>query len=108
DAAQNLMAQSRVKLQQVTTIPEAILNLLRQVTSWKKDTVRAVIHFAGTDVHFMFAQDGTLLLSRELHFDSADINEEEQTDRFSNELKRSMLYFRQNFPQSQLDQVVFS
>ena len=108
DAAQNLMAQSRVKLQQVTTIPEAVLNLLRQVTAWKKDTVRAVVHFAGTGVHFMFTQDGTLILSRELHFDSGDIDQAEQADRFSNELKRSMLYFRQNFPQSQLDQIVFS
>lgn len=108
DAAQNLMAQSRVKLQQVTTIPEAVLNLLRQVTSWKKDTVRAVVNFAGTGVHFMFAQDGTLILCRELHFDSADVAQEEQADRFSNELKRSMLYFRQNFPQARVDQIVFS
>src|SRR3989441_3215193 len=72
EAAQNLMAQSRVKLQQVTTIPEAVLNLLRQITAWKKDAVRTVVHFAGNGVHFMFAQDGTLILSRELHFDSGD------------------------------------
>jgi Tfp pilus assembly PilM family ATPase len=108
DTAQNLMTQSRVKLQQVTTIPEAILNLLRQAGAWKKEAVRTVVHFAGTGVHIMFAQDGTLLLSREIHFDSADMAQEEQADRLSNELKRSMLYFRQNFPQSQLDQIVFS
>jgi Tfp pilus assembly PilM family ATPase len=108
DAAQNLMAQSRVKLQQVTTIPEAVLNLLRQVTVWKKDAVRTVVHFAGTGVYIMFTQDGTLLLSREIHFDSADMAQEEQAERLSNELRRSMLYFRQNFPQAQLDQIVFS
>src|SRR5438105_2020849 len=108
DAAQNLMAQSRVKLQQVTTIPEAVLNLLRQITSWKKDAVRSIVHFAGAGVHIMFAQDGTLMLSREIHFDSADMGQDEQADRLSNELRRSMLYFRQNFLQAQLDQIVFS
>jgi Tfp pilus assembly PilM family ATPase len=109
DAAQNLMAHSRVKLQQVTTIPEAVLNLLRQVTGdWKKDAVRTVVHFAGADAYIMFMQDGTLLLSREIHFDSADMAQEEQADRLSNELRRSMLYFRQNFPQAQLNQIVFS
>ena len=108
DAAQNLMAQSRLTLQQVTTIPEAVLNLLRQVTAWKKDSVRSYVYFAGTGVHVMFAQDGTLLLSREVHFDSADMAQEEQADRLSNELKRSMLYFRQNFPQAQLEQILFS
>src|SRR5712691_5604051 len=108
DAAQNLMAQSRVKLQQVTTIPESVLNLLRQVTAWKKDAVRTVVHFAGTGAYIMFVQDGTLLLSREIHFESADMAQEEQAERLSNELKRSMLYFRQNFPQAQMDQIVFS
>ena len=108
EAAQNLMAQSRVKLQQVTTIPEAVLNLLRQVTAWKKDAVRTVVHFAGTGAYIMFVQDGTLLLSREIHFESADMAQEEQAERLSNELKRSMLYFRQNFPQAQMDQIVFS
>lgn len=36
DAAQNLLSQSRFKLLQVTTIPEAVLNLLRHVIVWKK------------------------------------------------------------------------
>ena len=108
DAAQNLMAQSRVKLQQVTTIPEAVLNLLRQIIPWKKDAVRTLVHFAGTGVYIMFAQEGTLMLSREIHFDSAEMGQDEQADRFSNELRRSMLYFRQNFPQAQLDQIIFS
>jgi Tfp pilus assembly protein PilN len=108
DAAQNLMAQSRVKLQQVTTIPEAVLNLMRQITSWKKNAVRAIVHFAGTGVHIMFAQDGALLLSREVHFDSAGLEPDEQAARLTNELKRSMLYFRQNFPQAQPDQMIFS
>jgi Tfp pilus assembly PilM family ATPase len=109
ESAQNLMARSRVKLLQVTTIPEAVLNLLRQVTTdWKRDAVRAVVHFAGAGAYIMFAQDGTLILSREIHFDSADMAQEEQADRLSNELRRSMLYFRQNFPQAQIDQIVFS
>src|SRR6266849_9326510 len=94
EAAQNLLAQSRLKLLQVTTIPEAVLNLLRQVIAWKKDAVRMVVHFAGTGVHIMFVQDGTLLLSREIHFESADMEQSEQADRLSNELKLSMLYFR--------------
>src|SRR5436853_4127289 len=67
DAAQNLMAQSRVKLQQVTSIPESVLNLLRQVTSWKKDTVRTVVHFAGTGVYVMITPDGRLPLYRCIH-----------------------------------------
>jgi Tfp pilus assembly protein PilN len=108
DGAQNLMAQSRVKLQQVTTIPEAVLNLLRQITSWKKHAVRTIVHFAGARVHIMFAQDGALLLSREVHFDSAEMEQDEQAARLANELRRSMLYFRQNFPHTQPDQIVFS
>lgn len=108
DAAQNLLSQTRLKLQQVTTIPEAVLNLMRQVTAWKKDAVRTIVHFAGTGVHILFAQDGVLLLSREIHFDPADMEQDQQIERLGNELKRSTLYFRQNFPQAQLDQIVFS
>ncbi len=108
DAAQNLLNQTRLKLQQVTTIPEAVLNLLRQVTAWKKDAVRTIVHFAGEGVHILFAQDGVLLLSREIHFDPTDMAQDAQIERLSNELKRSTLYFRQNFPQAQLDQIVFS
>ncbi|HLH33019.1 MAG TPA: pilus assembly protein PilM [Terriglobia bacterium] len=108
DKAQNLLNQTKLKLQQVTTIPEAVMNLLRQVTAWKKDAVRTIVHFAGTGVHVMFGQDGALLLSREIHFDPSEMQQEEQIDRMGNELKRSMLYFRQNYPQAQLDQVVFS
>lgn len=108
DAAQNLLNQTRLKLQQVTTIPEAVLNLLRQTTAWKKDAVRTIVHFAGAGVHVLFAQDGVLLLSREIHFDPTEMEQEEQIDRMSNELKRSTMYFRQNFPQAHLDQIVFS
>src|SRR5207244_2880227 len=108
DAAQNLLSQSRFKLLQVTTIPEAVLNLLRQVIAWKKDAVRMVVHFAASGVHVLFAQDGALLLSREVHFDPSNMDQEEQAQRLSSELKRSMLYFRQNFPQAQLDQINFS
>jgi Tfp pilus assembly PilM family ATPase len=108
DAAQNLLNQTRLKLIQVTTIPEAVLNLLRQVTAWKKDAVRTIVHFAGSGVHILFAQDGVLLLSREIHFDAADMAQDEQIERLGSELKRSTLYFRQNFPQAQLDHIVFS
>lgn len=108
DAAQNFLSQTRLKLQQVTTIPEAVLNLMRQVTAWKKDAVRTAVHFAGNLVHILFAQDGVLLLSREIRFDNEDMAQDEQIERLVNELKRSTMYFRQNFPQAQLDQIVFS
>lgn len=107
DAAQNLL-NHKLKLQQVTTIPEALLNLLRHTTNWKKDTVKMAVHFAGKGAHAVFAQDGVLLLSREIPFDYADTAPEEQVDRLVNELKRSTLYFRQNFPRAQLDQILFS
>jgi Tfp pilus assembly PilM family ATPase len=108
DAAQNLLSQSRFKLLQVTTIPEAVLNLLRHVIVWKKDAVRMVVHFAANGVHVLFAQEAALLLSREVRFDPAGMDQEEQSQRLINELKRSMLYFRQNFPQAQLEQINFS
>jgi len=108
DAAENLLTQTKLKLQQVTTIPEAVMNLLRQTTNWRKDAVKAAVHFAGKGVHVLFAQEGVLLLSREIPFDYADMAPDEQVERLVNELKRSTLYFRQNFPQAQLEQIVFS
>lgn len=108
DAAQNFLGQTRLKLQQVTTLPEALLNLLRQVTAWKKDAVRTAVHFAGNLVHILFVQEGVLLLSREIHFDYEGMEQDDQVNRLVNELKRSTLYFRQNFPQAQLDQIIFS
>jgi Tfp pilus assembly PilM family ATPase/Tfp pilus assembly protein PilN len=108
DDAQNFLSQTRLKLLQVTTVPEAVLNLLRQVSAWKKDAVRTVVHFAGSLVHILFVQDGVLLLSREIRFDYGDTQQSDQVERITSELKRSTLYFRQNFPQSQLDQIVFS
>src|SRR6185295_14821907 len=108
DAAQNLLNQTKLKLQQVTTIPEAVMNLMRQTTNWKKDAVKTVVHFAGKGAHVLFAQEGVLLLSREIPFDYADMATDEQVERLVNELKRSTLYFRQNFPQAQLESIVFS
>ena len=108
DAAQAFISQTRLKLQQITTIPEAVLNLLRHVMAWKKDAVSTVVHFAGNFVHILFVQDGLLLLSREIHFDPANMAPDEQVLRIVSELKRSTLYFRQNFPQAQLNQVIFS
>src|SRR6267142_294397 len=108
DAAQQFFSQTRLKLLQVTTVPEAVLNLLRQVTAWKKDAVRTVVHFAGDLVHILFVQDGVLLLSREVRFDYGDTQQSDQVERITSELRRSTLYFRQNFPQAQLDQILFS
>lgn len=108
DAAQDVLGKTKLKLQQVTTIPEAVLNLMRQITAWKKDAVRTIVHFAGNLVHILFAQDGVLLLSREIRSDYGDMAQDEQVERIVSELKRSTLYFRQNFPQAQLDQIVFS
>ena len=108
DGVQALLAQTKLKLQQVTTIPEAVMNLARQAGPWKKDAVRMIVYFAGTQVHIIFAQDGVLLLSRDIRFDYADLSPEEQSQRLVNELKRSALYFRQNFPQAQLDETLFS
>ncbi len=62
DATQNLLNHTRLRLQQGTTVPEAVLNLLRQVTAWKKEAVRVIVHFAGAGVHILFAQEGVLLL----------------------------------------------
>src|SRR5207244_4949347 len=67
-----------------------------------------VVHFAANGVYVLFAQDGALLLSREVRFDPTGMDQEEQGQRLINELKRSMLYFRQNFPQAQLEQINFS
>src|SRR5438132_8754300 len=92
DAAQNLLNQTRLKLLQVTTVPEAVLNLLRQVTAWKKDAVRTVVHFAGDLVHILFVQDGVLLLSREVRFDYGDTQQSDQVERITSELKRSTMY----------------
>ena len=108
DAAQQFFSQTRLKLLQVTTVPEAVLNLLRQVTAWKKDAVRTVVHFAGDLVHILFVQDGVLLLSREVRFDYGDTQQSDQVERITSELKRSTMYFRQNYPQAQLDQILFS
>src|SRR2546422_1008439 len=108
DAAQQFFSQTRLKLLQVTTVPEAVLNLLRQVTAWKKDAVRTVVHFAGDLVHILFVQDGVLLLSREVRFDYGDTQQSDQVERITSELKRSTMYFRQNYPQAQLDQIFFS
>ena len=81
DAAQSLLNQTRLKLQQVITIPEAVMNLLRHTTPSKKDAVKATVHFAGKAVHVLFAQDGVLLLSREIPFDYSDMPTDEQVER---------------------------
>ncbi len=105
---QSFISQTRLKLAQVTTIPEAVLTLARQVTAWKKDAVRTVVYFAGNTVYVLFVQEGVLLLSREIRFEYGNIAQEEQVERLIVELKRSALYFHQNFPQTQRDQILFS
>ncbi|HYR84406.1 MAG TPA: pilus assembly protein PilM [Terriglobia bacterium] len=108
DAAQQFFSQTRLKVLQVTTAPEAVLNLLRQATPWKKEAVRTIVHFSGDLVQILFVQDGVLLLSREVRFDYGDTQQSDQVERITSELRRSTLYFRQNFPQAQLDQILFS
>src|SRR5688572_19380486 len=80
DSAQNFIGQTRLRLQQLTTIPESILSLHRQSGAWKKDSVRTLLHFTGNLVHIMFAQEGALLLSREIHFDGS-LPHDEQVNR---------------------------
>ncbi len=105
--AQSFAAQTRLKLQQLTTVPESLLSLHRQSGAWKKDSVRTLVHFNGNLLQIIFTQDGVLLLSREIRFDSS-LAMDEQINRLVNELRRSLLYFRQNFPQSQIGDVVLS
>lgn len=105
---ESFVSQTRLNLTQVTTVPEAVLTLARQVTAWKRDAVRTVVYFAGNTVHVLFVQDGVLLLSREIRFDYGNISQEEQVERLIVELKRSALYFHQNFPQTQRDQILFT
>jgi Tfp pilus assembly PilM family ATPase len=108
EGLQALFSGTKLRLQQVTTIPEAILNLARHAGPWKKDAVRMIVHFAGNQVHIIFAQEGLLLLARNVLFDYADLTPGEQGDRLVNELKRSAMYFKQNFPQAHLDEILFS
>lgn len=98
----------QIKIVQVTTVADSLLNLLSNSGTWKKDSVRCVIHMAGNRINMIFARDGALLTSRDIQFDYADVSQEEQTGRLVTELKRSTLFFRQNFPQARIEEFLFS
>lgn len=105
---QEAFATAKFKIVQVTTVAESLVNLLSNTGVWKKDAVKCVVHLTGNRGHMLFVRDAVLLLARDIHCDYADLSQEEQTGRLITELKRSSLFFRQNFPQSNIDEIVFS
>jgi Tfp pilus assembly PilM family ATPase len=106
--ARDRIAPTKLKIHQITTVAEALLNLMRQAGIFKKDSARMMVHFGGGRMHVVFAQDGVLLLSRDITVDYENTRQEEQVSRLITEVRRSLLFFRQNFPQSALDQILFS
>jgi Tfp pilus assembly PilM family ATPase len=105
---QETFASARFKIVQVTTVAESLVNLLSNTGVWKKDSVKCVVHLTGNRGHMLFVRDAVMLLAREIQFDYADLSQEEQTGRLITELKRSSLFFRQNFPQANVDEIVLS
>ena len=106
--AQEFFGRTRLNLQRVTTVGEALLNLTQHIGYWKKETVKTIIHFGTASVHVLFVQDGAILLCRDLPISYGDVDPDQRADRLMTEIKRSTLYFRQNFPQGQVDEVLFS
>ena len=106
--AQEFFGRSRLKLQKVTTVGDALLNLTKHIAFWKKEVVKCIVHFGTGSVHVVFVQEGRLLLCRDIPISYGDIQPDQQFDRLITEVKRSILYFRQNFPQGQIDEVLFS
>jgi Tfp pilus assembly PilM family ATPase/Tfp pilus assembly protein PilN len=107
-SVQELFAPAKFKIVQVTTVAESLVNLLSNTGVWKKDAVKCVVHLAGNRGHVLFVREGVLLLARDLQFDYTDVSPEEQTGRMITELKRSSLFFRQNFPQANVEEILFS
>jgi Tfp pilus assembly PilM family ATPase len=107
DARDRILA-SKLRVLQVTTVAEALLNLMRQAGIFKKDVARMMVHFGGGRMHVVFAQDGVLLLSRDITVEYETTRQEEHVSRLITEVRRSLLFFRQNFPQSTVDQILFS
>ena len=106
--AQEGFGRTKLKIQKVTTVGDALRNLVKHVGFWKKDVVKSIVHFSTNSVHVLFIQEGTLLLCRDIPISYGDVDPEQQRERLMTEIKRSTLYFRQNFPQGQVDEVLFS
>jgi Tfp pilus assembly PilM family ATPase len=106
--AQEFFGRTKLKLQKVTTVGDALRNLLKNVGFWNKDVVKSIVHFSTNSVHVLFIQEGTLLLCRDIPISYGDVDPDQQRERLMTEIKRSNLYFRQNFPQREVDEVLFS
>ena len=106
--AQEFFGGSNLKLQKVTTVGEALLNLVKHIGYWKNDVVKTIVHFGVGSVHVLFIQEGAMMLCRDIPISFKDVEPEQQFDRLMTEIKRSTLYFRQNFPQGQIDEMLFS
>jgi Tfp pilus assembly PilM family ATPase len=105
---QDLFAPAKFKVVQITTVAESLVRLLGNTGVWKKDAVKCVVHLTGNRGHILFVREGILLLSRDIQFEYGDLSSEELTGRLITELKRSSLFFRQNFPQANIDEMLFS
>ena len=84
------------------------MSLTQHIGYWKKETVKTIVHFGTTSVHVLFVQDRAILLCRDLPISYGDVDPQQRADRLMTEIKRSTLYFRQNFPQRQVDEILFS
>ena len=107
-SVQDMFANAKFKVIQVTTTAESLVNLLDNTGVRKKDAVKCIVHLGGNRSQMLFVREGALLLSRDIQLDYSDISQEEQTNRFLTELKRSSLFFRQSFPQANIDEILFS
>ena len=107
-AVQNALADTKLKIIQITTVTESLLNLLNNIGIWKKDAVKCVIHFSGNLVSMLFARDHAILASRDVSFDYGALSQEEQVSRLITEIKRSILFFRQSSAQAGFEEFLFS
>jgi Tfp pilus assembly PilM family ATPase len=99
---------ANINVGQITTIPEAILNLMRQSGIVRNDSVKLVVHVSGARAHVLFIEGGSLMLTRDFPLDYDGIARNEQVSRLLTEMKRSILFFKQNFPQAQVQEIVYS
>ena len=106
--AQEFFGRTKLNLERVTTVGESLLNLTQHVGYWKKEAVKNLVHFSPNSVHVLFIQHGTLLLCRDIPVRYGDLDQDQRYERIMTEIKRSTLYFRQNFPQGEIDEVFFS
>jgi Tfp pilus assembly PilM family ATPase len=107
-ALQQFFAPANIIVEQITTVPEAILNLMRQAGMARNEFVTLVVHFGGARAHVMFVEDGLLMMARDFPVDYHGIARDEQVIRLITEIKRSMLFFKQNFAQSRVKEIVYS